>query len=78
MKEIIVTTQAELDAVPSDFAGLIIIKGGTATDWLQLTRARESSHVEALGSSHVEARESSHVVARESSHVVAQIGRAHV
>jgi hypothetical protein len=80
MKEITITTQAELDALPDSFAEHTYIYLKTKDEtWLSLTKtyhnatvvARESSHVEAWGSSHVVARGSSHVVARGSSHVAA-------
>jgi hypothetical protein len=77
MKEIIVTTQADLDTIPADFAGLIIIKVGTYYDRIQITKTWESAHVVAWESAHVEAMESAHVEAWESAHVVA-MGSAHV
>ena len=63
MKEVTITTQTELDAIPEDFAGLIIIKGGTVYDRIQITKAWGSAHVVARGSAHVEAWGSAHVVA---------------
>jgi hypothetical protein len=73
VKTVVVTTQAELDALPASFSEytVIEIRGGTQFDRIAVTKAWESSHVVAWGSSHVEALGSSHVVARESSHVVA-------
>ncbi len=77
MKEIIVNTQSEIDAIPADFTGLIIVKGGSVYDPIRLAKALESAHVVALESAHVEARGSAHVVALESAHVVA-LESAHV
>ncbi len=77
MKEIVITTQAELDAVAADFDGLIIIRGGSHYDPIRLLEAWGSAHVEAWGSAHVEAWGSAHVVARGSAHVEAR-GSAHV
>ena len=78
MKEIIVTSQAELDALPVDFDGRIIIKFGTPYNRAIIKRrfkysvvARDNSSVEAWGNSSVVARENSSVVARENSSVEA-------
>ena len=71
MKEITVTTQSELDVIPSDFEGLIVIKGGSLYDPIKHSKARESAHVEAWESAHVKAWGSAHVEARESAHVEA-------
>ena len=78
MKEQIVTTQAQLDAIPVDFGGRIIIKFGTPFNRAVVNRkfllsvvARENSSVEAWGNSSVVARENSSVVARGNSSVVA-------
>lgn len=71
MPNIIIKTQAELDALPDSFDQYTIIElhGGTPFDRLVVKKAWESSHVVARGSSHVVAWGSSHVVAWESSHV---------
>ena len=78
MKEIIVTSQAELDALPIDFDGRIIIKFGTPYNRAVVNRrfryrvvAWENSSVVAWGNSSVEAWGNSSVVARENSSVVA-------
>ena len=74
MKEIIVKTQAELDAALvaeyTDFTR-ICIHGGTRFDRLVVRSRPKNASVEAWGSSSVEAWGSSSVVARESSSVVA-------
>jgi hypothetical protein len=56
MEQIIVTTQAELDAIPNDYRGLIIVRGR----WIYVTNRNR-----------VVARENSSVVARENSRVEA-------
>jgi hypothetical protein len=73
MKEIIVTTQQELDALPDRFDEYtnIVIKG-KRYDWIAVNKARENSSVEARENSSVEAWENSSVVARENSSVVAR------
>ena len=86
MEEIIVTGQAQLDWIPVDYNGRIIIKFGTKSNRAVVNRkfkypvvALENSSVVALGKSSVEARENSSVVAwgnssveaRENSSVVA-------
>ena len=76
MREITVNTQVELDAVPNDFAGIVIVTGGSLVHPIHVV-AKGSAHVVARGSAHVVARGSAHVVARESVHVVAW-GSAHV
>ena len=48
MSEIIITEQADYDAVPTDFDGLIIIKGR-----VRLAVVPKSAHVVAMGSAHV-------------------------
>ena len=65
MKEITVTTQAELDALPAKFDEytLIIIKGGTANNRISVNKARENSSVEARGNSSVVAWGNSSVFA---------------
>ena len=92
MDEIIVKSQAELDAVAVDYNGRIIIKFGrpynraivkkryrySVVAWENShVEARENSHVVARDNSHVEAWENSHVEARGNSHVVAR-GNSHV
>lgn len=69
-KEIEVFNQAELDAVPADFHGRILIKFGTIFDRAVLNRKFEKAHVEA--------RENSSVVARGNTQVVAASERAQV
>ena len=79
MKEIIITTQVELDALPASFSEYtrIIIKNTARRLVVKTSRenssvvARENSSVEAWGNSSVEAWENSSVVARENSSVVA-------
>ena len=73
MKEIIVTNQDEIDALPASFDEYtrIIIKS-TTTSRLVVREARENSSVEARENSSVEAWENSSVVARENSSVVAR------
>ena len=71
MKEIIVTSQIELDALPIDFDGRIIIKFGTPYKRAVVNR-RFKYRVEAWGNSSVEAWENSSVVARGNSSVVAR------
>jgi hypothetical protein len=86
MKTITITTQAELDKLPTDFDGVIYIEGGTEFNRLDLkvaftearvivrgeawVRLRGSSHAELWESSHAELWESSHAVLWESSHAV--------
>ena len=79
MKEIIVKSQKELDAVPIDYNGRIIIQFGTRYDRAVVNRkfkysveARENSSVVARGNSSVEAWENSSVEARENSSVEAR------
>ena len=79
MEEIIVKSQAELDAIPIDFDGLIIIKFGTKYNRAVVNRrfrghveARGNSSVEAFGNSSVEAFGNSSVVAFGNSSVVAR------
>ena len=79
MEERIVTSQAELDAIPVDFNGRIIIKFGTPYNRAVVNRrfmrsvvAWGNSSVEAWGNSSVEARGNSSVVARGNSSVVAR------
>ena len=79
MEEIIVKSQAELDAIPIDFDGQIIIKFGAPYNRAIISRrfkhsvvACENSSVVARGNSSVEAMENSSVVACENSSVVAR------
>ena len=79
MKEIIVKSQAELDSIPVDFDGKIIIKFGTPYNRAVVNRrflysvvAMKNSSVESWGNSSVVARENSSVVAWENSSVVAR------
>ena len=69
MNEKIVTSQAELDAIPVDYNGRIIIKFGTPAKravvnkkYLRSVEAWENSSVVARGNSSVEAWENSQVV----------------
>ena len=86
MNEKIVTSQAELDAIPVDYNGRIIIKFGTPAKRAVVGKkylfsveawgnssvvARGNSSVEAWGNSSVVARGNSSVVAWENSSVVA-------
>ena len=78
MREIIVKSQEELDAIPVDFDGRIYIEFGTPYNRARINRkfkfsveARGNSSVVARGNSSVEARENSSVEARENSSVVA-------
>ena len=73
MKEITVTTQAELDALPVKFEEYtrIYIRGGNCYDRIVVREARENSSVEAWGNSSVMAMGNSSVVARGNSSVVA-------
>ena len=87
MKEIVVKSQSELDALPIDFDGRIIVKFGTRYNRAVINRrflysveawgnssvvARENSSVVAWGNSSVEAWGNSSVEARENSSVVAR------
>ena len=79
MEEIIVKSQAELDALPTDYNGRIYIEFGTPYNRAVVKRrfkysvvAWENSSVEAWENSSVEARENSSVVARGNSSVVAR------
>ena len=78
MKEIVGTTQAELDAVPVDFDGRVVVKFGTPYNRAVINRrfkyaveAWGNSSVEAWGNSSVEAWGNSSVVAWDNSSVVA-------
>jgi hypothetical protein len=66
MNEIVVATQAELDAIPADFAGLIVIKGNVV-----VSRYWDNASVEARGNASVEAWGNASVVARDNASVVA-------
>ena len=69
MKEIIVTSQAELDAISTDFDGKIIIKFGTPYNRAVVNRAFKYSVV-AWGNSSVVAWDNSSVEARGNSQIV--------
>ena len=69
MKEIVVTSQAELDALPIDVDGRIVIKFGTPYNRAVVNRRFKYSVV-AWGNSSVEARENSSVVAWGNTQVV--------
>ena len=56
MKEIIVNNQAEYDAIPDDFGGLVIIMGR-----VRIERILESASVVAYGSASVRASGSASV-----------------
>ena len=78
MNEKIVTSQAELDAIPVDYNGRIIIKFGTPSKravvskkYLRSVVAWENSSVVAWENSSVVAWDNSSVVARDNSSVVA-------
>ena len=78
MEQIVVKSQQELDAIPTDYNGRIVIRFGTPYNRAMVNRkfkysvvARENSSVVACRNSSVEARENSSVVARENSSVVA-------
>ena len=78
MNEKIVTSQAELNAIPVDYNGRIIIKFGTPYNRAVVNKryaysvvAWGNSSVEARGNSSVEALENSSVVAWGNSYVVA-------
>ena len=79
MKEVVVTSQKELDAIAVDFDGRIIIKFGTAYNRAEVNRrfkysvvAMGNSSVVASGNSSVVAMENSSVEAMENSSVVAR------
>ena len=79
LEEIIVRSQEELDAIPTNYKGRIYIEFGTAWNkaivkkrYYRSVVARENSSVEARENSSVEARENSSVVAWENSSVVAR------
>ena len=65
----IVTSQAELDAIPVDYNGRIIIKFGTPSDRAVVSKKYLRSVV-AWGNSSVEAKDNSSVVAWGNSQVV--------
>ena len=71
MKEIICTSQAELDALSADYNGRVIIEFGTPLN-RALVKRRFIYPVVAWDNSSVVARENSSVVARENSSVVAR------
>ena len=71
MKEIIVTSQEELDALPDEFDEYTVIKiNSPAGLWLTVRRARDNSSVEAWGNSYVVACDNSSVEAWGNSSVV--------
>jgi hypothetical protein len=73
MKTVIIKSQAELDALPEKFEEFTVIEIRSPDNvWIKVTKARDSSRVEAWGSSQVEAWDSSQVVAWDSSRVVAR------
>ena len=84
LSEVIVTSQAEMDEIPSDYTGRIIIKSSSVVRvekryylnvWARdnsSVEAYNNSSVEAWGNSSVEAWENSSVVARGNSSVVAR------
>ena len=68
MKEIIITSQAELDELPDRFDDYTVIKINSPDRLLlSVRKARENSSVEAWGNSSVVARGNSSVVARGNS-----------
>ena len=71
MNEKIVTSQAELDAIPVDYNGRITIKFGTPYNRAVVNK-RYAYSVVAWGNSSVEARDNSSVVARDNSSVEAR------
>ncbi len=71
MKEIIITTQVELDVLPDHFDEYTRILIKSTTSSLVVIKARGNSSVEARGNSSVVARENSSVEARGNSSVVA-------
>ena len=71
MEEIIVKSQAELDALPTDYNGRIYIEFGTPYN-RAVVKKRFKYSVVALENSSVEALENSSVVARGNSSVVAR------
>ena len=71
MSEIIVSTQAELDALPASFDEWTHIVIRSTNELIIVRHARENSRVEACGNSRVEACGNSRVVAKENSSVVA-------
>jgi hypothetical protein len=71
MKEIVVTNQIEMDAVPKDFDGLVIIKVGTPVDPINVSTSSGSATVRASGSATVRASGSATVYASGSATVYA-------
>jgi hypothetical protein len=69
--EIIIKTQKDLDCLPDKFKQFTVIVIKNEVDYIQITKTRENSSVEAWENSRVEARENSSVVARENSSVEA-------
>src|SRR5574337_468078 len=69
MKTIIVTTQAELDALPERFEEYTVIEIRADADiWIRISKVPKNGHAELWGSSHAVLWGSSHAVLRESSH----------
>ena len=85
MEEIIVRSQSELDELPIDYGGRIIIKFGTPFNRAVVNRkfrysveARENSSVVARGNSSVEARGNAQVVDSSRSHNITTNGNARI
>ena len=73
MKEIVVKSQSELDALPDTFKEYTVIKIESPSSlWVAVRKARGNSSVVARGNSSVVAWENSSVVAWENSSVVAR------
>ncbi len=72
MKEIIITTQVELDVLPDHFDEYTRILIKSTTSSLVVIKARGNSSVVAWGNSSVEARGNSSVVAWENTTVEAR------
>jgi hypothetical protein len=69
-KELIIKTQAELDALPPNYDGTVYLEGGTYSDPLILRSNFEFAYIIARGQAVLEMRGSSQVnVMRESSQV---------
>ena len=71
LREIIIKTQDDLDALPNAFEEYTTIKI-CATEIITIRETRDNSHVEALGNSRVEALGNSRVEASGNSRVVAR------
>jgi hypothetical protein len=71
MKEIIIKTQKELDALPDGYKNYQeIYINSDPNIWLQISKTPQNAKIVLRESSHAELRESSHAVLRESSHAV--------